>query len=142
MSSDGKAYFSYSNCKRDCINRVTEIIDISYDDTIASDYEQCQKAACFGYVNPQAMNKKQVFRKQHDWLGAVQSKLGLNSEAKELNSRIYAKYHQFLDIFREQMADVLPPHRTFDHAIDLIDGTDPPWGPIYVLAVVKLKAWG
>jgi hypothetical protein len=27
-------------------------IDIEYDDTIASDYEQCQTAAYLGYVNP------------------------------------------------------------------------------------------
>jgi hypothetical protein len=31
-----------------------EKIDIEYDDTIASDYEEYQKAACLGYVNPQA----------------------------------------------------------------------------------------
>jgi hypothetical protein len=38
------------------------------------------------------------------------------------------------------MADALLPHRTFDHAIDLKDGTDPPWGPIYALSTVELKA--
>jgi hypothetical protein len=38
------------------------------------------------------------------------------------------------------MADALPPHHTFDHAIDLKDGTDPPWGPIYALSIVELKA--
>jgi hypothetical protein len=29
------------------------------------------------------------------------------------------------------MADALPPHHTFDDAINLKDATDPPWGPIY-----------
>jgi hypothetical protein len=38
------------------------------------------------------------------------------------------------------MADALPTHHTFDHAIDLKDGTDPPWGPIYALSIVELKA--
>jgi hypothetical protein len=38
------------------------------------------------------------------------------------------------------MADALPPHRTFDNAIDLKDVTDPPWGPIYALSAVELKA--
>jgi hypothetical protein len=55
----------------------------------------------------------------------VQVKLGLNSEAKELNSRIPAEYYQSLDIFGKRMADALPFHRTFDHAIDLKEGTDP-----------------
>jgi hypothetical protein len=66
-----------------------------------------------------------LFREQHDWLGMIQVNLGLNSEAKELNSRIPDEYHLFLDVFGERMADALPPHHTFDHAIDLKDGTDP-----------------
>jgi hypothetical protein len=45
-----------------------------------------------------------------------------------------------LDIFGKQIADALLPHRTFVYAIDLKDGTDHPWSPIYVLSAVKLKA--
>ena len=140
MSKVGKIRFSNPRCEKDCTKKVTEKIDIEYDDTIASDYEQCQKAACLGYVSPQGVAKWQLFREQHERLGAVKVKLGLNSEAKELNSRIPAEYHEFLDVFGERMADALPPHRTFDHAIDLKDRTDPPWGPIYALSAVELNA--
>jgi hypothetical protein len=45
-----------------------------------------------------------------------------------------------MDIFGEQIGEALPPHHTFDHAIDLKDGTDSPWGPIYALSAVELKA--
>jgi hypothetical protein len=38
------------------------------------------------------------------------------------------------------MADVLPPHCTFNHAIDLKDGTDPSRDPIDALSAVELKA--
>jgi hypothetical protein len=38
------------------------------------------------------------------------------------------------------MGDVLPPHRTFDHAIVLTNGTNLPWDPIYALTTVELKA--
>jgi hypothetical protein len=41
MSSGGQAQFSNLNCKKDYTKRVTEKIDIKYDDTIASDYKQC-----------------------------------------------------------------------------------------------------
>jgi hypothetical protein len=41
--------------------------------------------------------------------------------------------------FGERIPDALPPHRTFDHAIDLKDGTDPLWSPIYALSGVDLK---
>jgi hypothetical protein len=97
---------------------------------MASDYEQYQKAVCLGYVKSQDIAQWQLFREQHEWLGAVKVKLGLNSEAKDLNSRIPTEYQEFLDFFSEQIADALPPYCTGDHAIDLKDGTDPPWGPI------------
>jgi hypothetical protein len=32
-------------------------IDIEYDITLGSDYEQYQGAACLGYVNPQRVTK-------------------------------------------------------------------------------------
>jgi hypothetical protein len=38
------------------------------------------------------------------------------------------------------LADALPPYCTFDHAISLNNGTNPPWGLIYALSVVELKA--
>jgi hypothetical protein len=52
MSSGGKVRFKNPNYKRDCTKIAIDKIDIEYDDTIASDYEQCHKAACLGYVNP------------------------------------------------------------------------------------------
>jgi hypothetical protein len=94
MSSGGKVRFKNPNCNRNCTKIATEKIDIDYDDTIASDDEQCQKAACLGYVNPQGIAKWQLFREQHEPLGAVMVKLRLNSEAKNLNSRVLTEYHQ------------------------------------------------
>jgi hypothetical protein len=91
-------------------------------------------------VNPQGIAKWQLFREQHEWLGAVKVKLSQSSEAKDMTSRIPTEYHQFLDVFGEQMGDTLMLHRTFDHAIYLKDGMDPPWDPIYALFTVELKA--
>jgi hypothetical protein len=82
----------------------------------------------------------QLFREQHEWLGAVKVKLGLSSEAKDLNSRIPTNSYQFLDMFKARMAYTLLLHRTFNHAIDLKDRTHLPWGPIYTLSIVELKA--
>jgi hypothetical protein len=52
-------------------------------------------------VNPQGIAKWQLFREQYEWLRAVKVKLGLSSEAKDLNSRIPTEYYEFLDIFGE-----------------------------------------
>jgi hypothetical protein len=119
---------------------VIEKIDIESDDTIASDYEQYQKVAYLGYVKPQGIGKWQLIREQYEWLEAVKIKLDLSSEAKDLNSRIPTEYYQVLDVFGKRMADPLLYYRTFDHAIDLTDGTDPLWNPMYALSVVELKA--
>jgi hypothetical protein len=101
ISSSGKARFKNPNCKKNCTKIATEKIDIEYDDTIASECEQCHKAVCLGYVNPQGIAKWQLFREQYEWLRAVKIKLGLNSEANDLNSRIPTEYYQFLDVFGE-----------------------------------------
>jgi hypothetical protein len=67
-------------------------------------------------------------------------KLDLNSKAKDLGSKISSGYHEFLDGFVKLMVDVLPLHEIFDHAINLKNRTNSPWGPIYTLSTVELKA--
>ena len=37
-----------------------------------------------------------------------------------------------------QYSDKLPPHRSFDDAIDMVDGKEPPWGPINALLEKEL----
>src|SRR5204862_6270913 len=49
-------------------------------------------------------------------------------------------YRQFLKLFAPQMAKQLPKHRSYDHAIDLMPGTTPPWGPVYSMSEVELTA--
>ena len=40
-------------------------------------------------------------------------------------------YWQYKELFEEKIARMLAPRRTFDHAINLKEGAEPPWGPIY-----------
>jgi len=50
-------------------------------------------------------------------------------------------YKEFIDLFDpEGTTAELPPHRSFDHAIDLKEAAQPPWGPIYALSEVELEA--
>ena len=58
----------------------------------------------------------------------------------ELKTRLPECYHQFLKLFAPQMAKELPIRRPYDHAIDLLPGTNPPWGPVYSMSEVELKA--
>ena len=48
--------------------------------------------------------------------------------------------HDYLDVFSKEAADELPCHAAYDHVIPLQPGTSPPFGPIYSLSEVELKA--
>jgi hypothetical protein len=57
-----------------------------------------------------------------------------------LHTMVPPQYHDDLDVFSKSSADTLPPHRPYDHAIDIKEGTNPPFGPIYSLSEPELKA--
>ena len=48
----------------------------------------------------------------------------------------YRDYHL---VFDGQYSDELLPHRSFDHAIDMVEGKDPSCGPIYALSEKELE---
>ena len=51
-----------------------------------------------------------------------------------------SKYVEYSDVFSKESADLLPQHRKYDCAIDLKDGLQPPFGPIYSLTQPELAA--
>jgi RNase H-like domain found in reverse transcriptase/Reverse transcriptase (RNA-dependent DNA polymerase)/Integrase zinc binding domain/Chromo (CHRromatin Organisation MOdifier) domain len=53
---------------------------------------------------------------------------------------IPAEYQEYSDVFSKAEADKLPEHRPYDHSIPLQNDTSPPFGPIYGLSEVELKA--
>jgi hypothetical protein len=66
------------------------------------------------------------------------------SPPTKLSSTLPEKYADFQDVFDKKQADTLPIHRPYDCAIELLPGTQPPWGPIYGLTEpeqVTLKAF-
>jgi transposase InsO family protein len=55
-------------------------------------------------------------------------------------SIVPSEYAEFADVFSKESASVLPPRRPYDHKIPLEPGTTPPFGPLYSLSEVELKA--
>lgn len=51
-----------------------------------------------------------------------------------------AQYHDFLDVFDRKQANTLPPHRPWDHSIDLQPGKQPPAAHPYSMNQNELKA--
>jgi transposase InsO family protein len=68
------------------------------------------------------------------------SSLVTNSSSNALPDHIPSCYSDFADVFSKARADTLPPHRDYDHAIDLEPGNTLPLGPIYRLSEVELRA--
>jgi hypothetical protein len=42
-------------------------------------------------------------------------------------------------LYNRETANALPPHRSYDHAKDLKNWEQPPWGPIYALSEKELS---
>ena len=59
---------------------------------------------------------------------------------ERLKSQIPPKYHSFLPLFCESIANKLHPHRPYDHRIPLKEGFEPPFGPLCSLAHHELEA--
>jgi hypothetical protein len=58
----------------------------------------------------------------------------------ETQSMLPEKYHQFSELFDlKTFTEKLPKHRSYDHAINLLPGTQPLWGPVYPLSKLELK---
>jgi hypothetical protein len=50
------------------------------------------------------------------------------------------KYAEYEQVFSKMNADKLPPHRSYDHAIPIVEGATVPFGPVYNLSQTELKA--
>ena len=60
--------------------------------------------------------------------------------AEEASTKVSAEYSDFADVFFPDLASELPEHTGInDHAIELVDGQQPPYGPIYSLGPVELE---
>ena len=50
-----------------------------------------------------------------------------------------SQLREFQDVFSKESAKKLPPLKAGDHAIELMEGKDPPYGPIYNLSTKELE---
>jgi hypothetical protein len=50
------------------------------------------------------------------------------------------RYRRWASVFSEEEINRLPDHTEYDHKIQLVDGAQPPFGPIYPLSEKELQA--
>ena len=114
MASNGHIKFTSGECKRKCRKeRNNSKFSLEWDTSILNN----PKAGMLGMV------------------AAAPS----DDDLKAAINRVPEAYSEFIPIMTAEMAEVLPEHSVYDHAIDLKEGTTPPWGPIYSLNEIQLE---
>jgi len=58
---------------------------------------------------------------------------------EEVKAKLSSEYHDYLDVFDRAMADQLPPHRPYDHKIELTGEGTPPRSRLYHMSGYKLQ---
>jgi len=58
---------------------------------------------------------------------------------KEVKVKLSSKYHDYLDVFDRAMTDQLPPHRFYDHKIELTGEKTSSWSRLYHMSDYKLQ---
>ena len=61
------------------------------------------------------------------------------SELQDAIDRLPEHFHEFIPIMTTEAASVLPKPGLYNHAIELKEGSTPPWGPIYALNEAELE---
>ncbi|KAH8145878.1 uncharacterized protein LAJ45_10020 [Morchella importuna] len=80
-----------------------------------------------------ASPKKQITIEQHPFWARA-------SVNEALISAIPVEFQEYADVFSKEGAARLPDHSEWDHTIPLMEGKQPPWGPIYSLSPPEDKA--
>jgi len=63
---------------------------------------------------------------------------------EDLKDLVPPEYHEHLNLFKASSAKKVPPHRPYDHRIELEPGFQPPFGPLYGCSrdeLSTLKKW-
>ena len=58
---------------------------------------------------------------------------------EEVRQQLPAEYHEYLDVFDHSQASQLPPHRPYDHKIELTNDAAPPQSRAYRMSPYKLQ---
>lgn len=96
--------------------------------------------AAFAYASPELVGSVNILSPAEVARSAAAQPRGEDVASDVLPEHIPSCYHDFADVFSKAKADELPPRRSYDHAVELEPGSTVPYGRIYRLSEVELKA--
>lgn len=114
---DGDIKFDSPHCRSHCTKTKSEEFTIEYDAAILKMGLDPHEIGIIGMVRPDG-----------------------EALALDWTEMVPKRYQEFSRVFSPEAAAELPEHRSFDHAIDIKEGEQPPWGPIYALSEKELAA--
>jgi hypothetical protein len=112
-SQSSKDLFTSPDCRRHCTREAAAAISFEWDEDVLSDPD----AGVLGVV----------------------CAAPTESELKAAIDRVPSAFKAFTPLMTTEAAMILPEHGPYDHAIDLKEGSVPPWGPIYPLNETELS---
>ena len=66
-------------------------------------------------------------------------RIGYEEGEKEITlNSLPREYLRYKKLFLQERAEKIPPPRTFDHTIELKEGAEAPWVPIYPISQYQL----
>ena len=84
-------------------------------------------------------DKTVAFDEEAQYVGQYVGRAYMRKDESSISLEgIRANYHQHKKLFLPETAEKLARRRTFDHAIDLVPGAIPLWGPIYPMSAHQL----
>lgn len=124
--------FASDHCFRRCgLRRRTEVHGIRRSQSTIEALDVCMiGAAPFVRLTDKARKAPEDFTIFAATLQDIEKALTPKT-AIDPKGKLPVEYHEFLDVFSKKEADKLPPHRSYDHTIQLKEGSEPPFGPLY-----------
>ena len=104
--------------------------------TWRSDY--CKKHCLTMTIKDAARGFIQMIEEGKEWISryckaASASQVWHNEEGGNVADNLPEHYKEWASVFSEEEINKLPEHTSWDHEIKLIEGSTPPYGPIYPL---------
>ena len=109
--------------------------------TWRSDY--CKKHCLPMMVRDAAKGFIQMIHESKEWISSycratAAGQVWHNEEGGDVADDLPEYYREWASVFSEEEINKLPEHSPWDHEIKLIEGSTPPYGPIYPLNEKKL----
>ena len=112
--------FASSRCRTRCTQYALNTFPIQYDDEIIASAASIASIGCLGHIRATSDGYAIDWNLLHVGEQRIVGAAVITPESvAALENRLPAEYRDYASVFEPQLADALPPHREFDHAIDL-----------------------